>query len=206
MAHSIATPLNKPASAALVAVVPLATFMFNEKVLREVIAGCEGPFLDLKPSFTDPVADVRQGKSIIAIHRKSCTHQARHLFDQNHHHQRPLRTYQPHGRIPQFKEEFGMYRGLAETGTFTTAPRPNTAIPCIGEYDLAAFAVAAFEYPARFHRQEVPVASATYTTEEILKSFYLFDEEAAEMGKMDIFIWSQEREKASVDQTYGGTQ
>lgn len=78
---------------------------FNEKVLREVIAGCEGPFLDLKPSFTDPVADVRQGKSIIAIHRKSCTHQARHLFDQNHHHQRPLRTYQPHGRIPQFKEE-----------------------------------------------------------------------------------------------------
>lgn len=29
MAHSIATPLNKPASAALVAVVPLATFMVN---------------------------------------------------------------------------------------------------------------------------------------------------------------------------------
>ncbi|KAI1160314.1 hypothetical protein F5B18DRAFT_633294 [Nemania serpens] len=246
----------------------------NEEVLREAMVGCDSLFLNLLPSFTDPEADVRQGTSIIAIAKavgiKHVIHStgitaiggrfeptspmAIYLNNKNKVEDvvraagfeyytilRPA-SFMANWLAPKV----GMYRGLAETGTFTTALRPDTVIPCIDEYDLAAFAIAAFKDPARFHRQEVPVASAMYTTEEILKSLsqatgrkitgnYLSDEEAAEIGKTDIFILSQkgtralgdyfnmdevanwgiplhtfqqflEREKVGVDQTYGGIQ
>ncbi|KAI1111661.1 hypothetical protein F5Y14DRAFT_453757 [Nemania sp. NC0429] len=202
----------------------------NEEVLREAMTGCDGLFLNLLPSFTDPEADVRQGKSIIAIAKAVGIKHAIHstgitAIEDRFEPTSPITIYLNNKtkvedvvRAAGFEyytilrpasfmanwlaPKIGMYQGLAETGTFTTALRPDTVIPCIDEYDLAAFAIAAFKDPARFHRLEVPVASGTYTTEEILKSlseatgrkitgYYLSDEEVAERGKTDIFILSQ---------------
>ncbi|KAI1826669.1 putative NAD dependent epimerase/dehydratase [Xylaria intraflava] len=59
--------------------------------------------------------------------------------------------------------------GIVENGTFDTALRPDTVITAMDEQDFAAFTVAAFKDPARFHAQAISVVSDVITVEEILK-------------------------------------
>ncbi|KAI8623269.1 putative NAD dependent epimerase/dehydratase [Xylariaceae sp. FL1651] len=96
----------------------------------------------------------------------------------------------------------GMYRGLVETGTFDTALESNVPLAIVDEHDLAAFAIAAFKDPAKFHQQEIVVASETQTLDEILailsqatgrqlKANYLSDEEIQAKMKEEIMLLAQ---------------
>ncbi|KAI1145764.1 hypothetical protein F4825DRAFT_442909 [Nemania diffusa] len=203
----------------------------NEKVLRDAIAGCDGLFLNLFPSFTDQDADARQGKNILTIakaagvkhviHSSGVTDMIETRFDPTSLPAKFLnnkKIVEDAVRATGFETytilrpaafmanwlapKVAMYRGLVETGIFTTALRPDTVIPYVDEYDVAAFSLAAFKDPVRFHRQEIGVASATYKTEEIMnilskatgrqiKADYWSDEDIATKAKDDIFLQSQ---------------
>ncbi|KAI0112587.1 putative NAD dependent epimerase/dehydratase [Nemania sp. FL0031] len=211
----------------------------NEEALRDAIAGCDGLFLNLMPSFTDMDADVRQGKSIVSIAKAAGVKHVVHstgLTDMT------KGRFEPTGLVAKFLNnkkavedavraagfeaytllrpasfmanwlapKVFMYQGLVETGIFTTAWRPDTVIPSVDEQDVAAFSVAAFKDPARFHRQEVEIASETHTTDEILKSLsqasgrqirgnYLSDEEILAKHKDDIFLKSQMASRTMIE-------
>ncbi|KAI8955374.1 hypothetical protein F4801DRAFT_529119 [Xylaria longipes] len=169
----------------------------NEKALRDGMAGCDGLFLNLMPTFTDWEADVRQGKSIISIAKASGIKQLVHstgIIDM-------IEDFEPNGLVATFLKnkklveeaaraadfeaytilrpaafmvnwlapKVSMFSGLVEKGTFETAYQPDTVLPLVDEHDVAAFSIAAFKDPARFNGQEIEIASETRTVEEILE-------------------------------------
>ncbi|KAI1420121.1 hypothetical protein F5Y12DRAFT_161398 [Xylaria sp. FL1777] len=202
----------------------------NEKALKDGLTGCDGLFLNLQPDFTDWDADVRQGRSIIAIAKAAGVKHAvyssgntasvallaedsivakflnnKKLIDEavqaagfeSHTILRPA-AFMANWLAPKV----AMYTGLAETGTFQTALRPDTVIPLVDEHDVAAFSIAAFKDPIRFNGADIPVVSVTHTTEEILKVLsqatglslkanYLSDEEVSARVKGEPLLEGQ---------------
>ncbi|KAI0451302.1 putative NAD dependent epimerase/dehydratase [Xylaria acuta] len=169
----------------------------NEQALRDGMAGCDGLFLNLTPSFTDWEADVRQGKAIIAIAKASGIKHLVHstgIIDM-------MEDFEPNSLLATFLNnkklvedaaraadfeaytilrpasfmanwvapKVIMYPGLAGKGTFETAYEPDTVLPLADEHDVAAFSIAAFKEPARFGGREIEIASETRTVEEVLE-------------------------------------
>ncbi|KAI0204516.1 hypothetical protein F4808DRAFT_345595 [Astrocystis sublimbata] len=168
----------------------------NETALRTGLAGCDGLFLNMMPSFTDREADVRQGKTIIAIAKASGIKHVVHstsitelaaviepnslaaVFLNN------KKLVEDVARAANFEAytilrpaacmanwlapKVAMYPGLVEKGIFESARKPDTVIPQVDENDIAAFCIAAFKDPARFNGQQINIASETLTHEEIL--------------------------------------
>ncbi|KAI3333443.1 hypothetical protein F4824DRAFT_513109 [Ustulina deusta] len=171
----------------------------NEKALRDGMAGCDGLFLNLMPSFTDWEADVRQGRSIVTIAKAAGIKHAIYAAGSS---SLLRRISNPDSMILKFLTNKTLiedairaagfeastilrpsafmanwiapkvavhYSGLAETGTFNTALRADSVTPWVDEYDVAAFSIAAFKDPARFNGLDIQVASVTHTTEEVVK-------------------------------------
>ncbi|KAI0965890.1 hypothetical protein F4678DRAFT_310453 [Xylaria arbuscula] len=168
----------------------------DEKALKDGLAGCDGLFLNLMPSFADWDANVRQGKSIVTIAKAAgvkhaiyaAGNSASQYVDANSMVSillgkkkligEAVRTagfdaytfVRPSAFMANWlAPKVAMYRGLAETGTFQTALRPDTVMPLVDEHDVAAFSIAVFRDPAKFNGLDLPVASQSLTTEEILK-------------------------------------
>jgi uncharacterized protein YbjT (DUF2867 family) len=90
-----------------------------------------------------------------------------------------------------------------DNGTWTTAMLPGTQLALIDHFDIAAFAVAAFHQPARFHDRAIGMASEMLTVERTLASLgkaagrqlvpiFLTDEEIIENQKSsNVFTNSQ---------------
>jgi hypothetical protein len=90
-----------------------------------------------------------------------------------------------------------------DKGTWTTAMTPETRLALIDHSDIAAFAVAVFQQPTRFHDRAIGLASEMLTVEETLASLgkaagpqlvpiFLTDEEIAENQKSpNVFTNSQ---------------
>ncbi|KAI4859183.1 NmrA family protein [Hypoxylon rubiginosum] len=90
-----------------------------------------------------------------------------------------------------------------DTGTWTTAMTPEAPLALIDHADIAAFAVAAFRHPARFHDRAVGLASEMLTVQETLtllgraagrplRAVFMTDEEIAEKQKnSNVFTNSQ---------------
>jgi uncharacterized protein YbjT (DUF2867 family) len=55
-----------------------------------------------------------------------------------------------------------------EKGTWTTAMTPETSLALIDHFDIAAFAIAAFQQPTRFHNRAIGLASEILTVQETL--------------------------------------
>jgi uncharacterized protein YbjT (DUF2867 family) len=206
----------------------------DQDALRNAMAGCDGMFLNLMPSFTDLEADARQGKMILALAKAAGIKHAIYssgigtntpeIFDdcepdsllrrflgnkqavEDATRAAGFESYtilRPSGFMANWvAPKVFMYSGLAETGVFTTVFRPDTVIASVDEHDLAAFAIAAFEDPARFHGQAIEVTSETHTVEEILRTLsravgrqitarYIPDEEVAAKVKEDLFLQAQ---------------
>ncbi|KAI0421491.1 hypothetical protein F5X98DRAFT_245525 [Xylaria grammica] len=202
----------------------------NENALKEALAGCDGLFLNLMPSFTDWDADVRQGRNIVSIAKAAGVKHAIYSAGADY----LAEGIGPDSLVAKFlgnkklieaavrdagfetytilrpssfmanwlAPKVSMYRGLTETGTFTTALRPDTVMVSVDEYDVAAFSIAAFKDPVRFSGQAIPVASQKHTIEELfasishalgrpLKLKYLSDEEASALAPEDPFIEAQ---------------
>ncbi|KAI1303823.1 hypothetical protein F5Y03DRAFT_183734 [Xylaria venustula] len=168
----------------------------NEKALKDGLAGCDGLFLNLMPSFVDWDANIRQGKSILNIAKAagvkhviyaagnsaskyvSANSMVSIILGKKKIIGEAVRTagfdaytfVRPSAFMANWlAPKVAMYSGLAETGTFQTALRPDTVMPLVDEYDVAAFSIAVFKDPARFNGLDIPVASQSLTTEEILK-------------------------------------
>ncbi|KAF9885990.1 hypothetical protein FE257_012168 [Aspergillus nanangensis] len=62
-----------------------------------------------------------------------------------------------------------MYAGLTESGTWTTALTAETVLPMVDPNDIGQFGAAVLVDPARFHQQEVEIASQMMTVDEVLK-------------------------------------
>ncbi|KAK0715528.1 hypothetical protein B0H67DRAFT_242325 [Lasiosphaeris hirsuta] len=62
-----------------------------------------------------------------------------------------------------------MYFGLVQTGTWTMALLPGAKMPLVGADDIAKFAVAVFEDPARFAGGEIAIAGDELSAEEIME-------------------------------------
>ncbi|KAI5468104.1 hypothetical protein BGZ63DRAFT_399627 [Mariannaea sp. PMI_226] len=62
-----------------------------------------------------------------------------------------------------------MFPSLVTTNKWTSAYTPEVRLPLIDMEDLAKFAVAAFQDPARFHQQEIQVASEVLSIEEVIQ-------------------------------------
>ena len=84
-----------------------------------------------------------------------------------------------------------MYQGLHEKGRWTLSLRPDSWMPMIDDFDIAQFAVAAMEDPARFNGKgialalelktlDVTLAALSHATRRELKAVYLTDEEIEE--------------------------
>ncbi|KAI1129666.1 hypothetical protein F5Y10DRAFT_290726 [Nemania abortiva] len=201
---NVHTTVRDPASSAAKELASAGVKLFagswdDEAVLRDAIAGCEGLFLNLVPNFTDAEADVRQGKSLIAIakaagvkhvvHSTSITEPIAKRFEPDN----PVAIFLNNktaveniARAAGFEaytilrpatfmanwlapKVYFMHPGVTETGTFKTGWRPDTVVPFVDEHDVAAFAIAAFKDPSRFRGQDIAVASGLYTAEETLK-------------------------------------
>jgi hypothetical protein len=90
-----------------------------------------------------------------------------------------------------------------DKGTWTTAMTPETRLALIDHSDIAAFAVAVFQQPTRFHDRAIGLASEMLSVEETLASLgkaagpqlvpiFLTDEEIAENQKSpNVFTNSQ---------------
>ena len=95
-----------------------------------------------------------------------------------------------------------MYPGFVETNNWTIALRPDTIIPMVDCEDIAKFAVAAFQDPARFHGHGLTVAGDALTPPQMmeqlsaaagreLKAVCLTDEEIEAQSATNIFIKGQ---------------
>ncbi|KAH8161058.1 hypothetical protein CIB48_g7182 [Xylaria polymorpha] len=209
----------------------------NEQALRDGMAGCDGLFLNMMPSFTDWEADARQGKTILTIAKASGVKHVVHstgitemvgdfepnslvaVFLNN------KKVVEDAGRAAGFEAytilrpaafmanwlapKVAMCPGLVEQGTFETAYTPDTVLPLVDEHDVAAFSIAAFKDPARFHGQEIEVVSETRTVEEILELLsqatgrtltarYLPDDEITEKAKENIFLLGQRASRTMI--------
>ncbi|KAI3321295.1 putative NAD dependent epimerase/dehydratase [Xylariaceae sp. AK1471] len=230
--RNLASPAAKELASAGVKVFP--GDWDNQDVLRDAMAGCDGLFLNLMPSFTDLEADARQGKNILAIAKAAGVKHAIHSSGVGVNTPELFDNYKPDGLLAQFlgnkktvedatraagfeaytilrpasfmanwlAPKVFMYSGLVDTGTFTTAFRPDTVIASIDEHDLAALSIAAFKDPTKFHQQEIEVASEKHTVQEILetlseatgrqlKGHYLTDEEILVKIKENPFLEGQ---------------
>lgn len=90
-----------------------------------------------------------------------------------------------------------------DKGTWTTAMTPETPLALIDHVDIAAFAVAAFQRPERFHGRAIGLASEMLTVQETLtmlgkaaerslRAVFLTDEEIRENQKSsNVFTNSQ---------------
>ncbi|KAI1758445.1 putative NAD dependent epimerase/dehydratase [Xylaria castorea] len=209
----------------------------NEKALRDGMAGCDGLFLNLMPSFTDWEADVRQGKTIITIAKalgiKQLVHSTGIIDMLDDFESDSLvavllnnkKLVEDAARAANFEAytilrpaafmanwlapKLVMCPGLVENGTFETAYKADTVLPLVDEHDVAAFSIAAFKDPARFHGQEIEIASETRTVEEILQLLsqatgrqltaqYLPDEEIPEKAKENVFLPGQQASRTMI--------
>ena len=95
-----------------------------------------------------------------------------------------------------------MYPGLAETHVWTMAYTPETRLPLCDTEDIAKFAVAGFQDPARFDRKEISIASESWTPEELMAQLaeangkdmrcrFLTEEEIETEKKEDMFVTAQ---------------
>lgn len=95
-----------------------------------------------------------------------------------------------------------MFPELGPQKTFVSSFTPDTVLPLIDPYDIAAFTIAAFENPAKFGGQTIELASEARTVEGIvaslskvagttLKVVYRTDEETEELGKVNPIIKGQ---------------
>ncbi|KAL2126239.1 hypothetical protein VTI74DRAFT_1368 [Chaetomium olivicolor] len=100
------------------------------------------------------------------------------------------------------KAEF-VYPGVTETGVIRLAFRPETELPMIDHEDIAAFAVAAFRDPERFHGQVIDLIGEYVRVDRLLEIIrkaagkdirvvYLKDEEIEEEKKKNPLIVVQE--------------
>ncbi|KAI0542002.1 hypothetical protein GGR58DRAFT_368888 [Xylaria digitata] len=232
---SVHATIRDPVSPAAIELASAGVKLFpgdwdNEKALKDGLAGCDGLFLNLQPSFTDWEADVRQGRNIVSIAKAAGVKHAIYSAGVN----ALIKDTKPDSMISKFLNnkkliedaaraagfeaytilrpasfmanwlapKVGMYRGLTETGTFTTAFKPDTVMVSVDEHDVAAFSIAAFKDPAKFNGQDISVASETHTFEELFKSLsqaigrplkanYLSDEEVSALAQQDPFVEGQ---------------
>jgi len=63
-----------------------------------------------------------------------------------------------------------IFPGLAETGTLTTAMRADTKLALVDNADIAAFAMAAFQDPRKFHGQTIAVATEIMAMPDAMKA------------------------------------
>ncbi|AEO68707.1 a3292934-c2dc-448a-8899-6121e3d4c8d1 [Thermothielavioides terrestris] len=185
-------------------------------VLESAIAGSDALFLAQQVFRDNPALEFEQGQTILRIaHAAGVRHviyssaiPVRHLGP-DHFVARALKPKTelenavrasafPHWTILQpgsFMANFlspkadRIYSEATATGHFRVAFRPTTEIPMIDHEDIAAFAVAALQQPARFHAQTIQLASENVTAERIFAAIrrgtgrdirvtYLTDEEA----------------------------
>ncbi|KAK0707980.1 NAD dependent epimerase/dehydratase [Lasiosphaeris hirsuta] len=190
----------------------------NEAALEEAIAGCHLLFLCLFPNFTDPSIELAQAKAIFRIAKAARVTHAIYsggLPTQTLPRYDPTSFIEPFRVSKQNIEKelkgagfkywtilepaFFManflspkvewqYPGATETGSFNFAYRPDTVLPLIDHEDIAAFSVAAFREPDRFHQQTIRLAGElltvgkiiellAHTAERNLRGGYLSDEE-----------------------------
>ncbi|KAH7169940.1 hypothetical protein EDB81DRAFT_638038 [Dactylonectria macrodidyma] len=84
-----------------------------------------------------------------------------------------------------------MYPNLVQTNTWTTAYTPEVRMPMVDVEDIAKFAVAAFRDPARFHQQEIEIASELLSPDQIIQQLG----DASGRTMRNVFLTSEEVEE-----------
>ncbi|KAH8899754.1 NAD dependent epimerase/dehydratase [Thozetella sp. PMI_491] len=95
-----------------------------------------------------------------------------------------------------------MYPGFRESNTWTTALTPESKVPLVDCEDIAKFAIAALQDPAKFHQKDVTIAGDLLTPAQImehlssatgrqLKTAFYTEEEITTLGPINPFINGQ---------------
>ncbi|KAK3349786.1 hypothetical protein B0T25DRAFT_548949 [Lasiosphaeria hispida] len=171
----------------------------NEAALEEAIIGCHFLFLNLFPTFADPLIELAQAKAIFRIAKAAGV---THAIYSGGLPTQTLPGHDPTSFVEPFRKSkvniekelegagfrhwtilepaFFManflspkvewqYPGATETGSFDFAFRPDTVLPLIDHEDIAAFAASAFREPDRFHQQTIRLAGELLTVGEIIE-------------------------------------
>ncbi|KAK4233482.1 hypothetical protein C8A03DRAFT_19453 [Achaetomium macrosporum] len=179
---------DSPAAQALASIgVKVYAGDWNDAAALEVaFAGCDLLFLNLMPDMTNFPAEFEQGQNILRIaNAVGVTHVVyssgidippgksnpfrdtafkakkdleRYLSTAGFQYWTNLRPGFFMANLLSPKVNF-MYPEAAETGRYTVIFGPDTPLPMIDHEDIAAFAVAAFQQPDRFHGQHITLVS-----------------------------------------------
>ncbi|KAH6849632.1 hypothetical protein B0I37DRAFT_403620 [Chaetomium sp. MPI-CAGE-AT-0009] len=201
----------------------------NEHALEQSLTGCQMLFLNLYPTLHDITLELKQAQSILRIakaaHIKHIIYSSSIPLESSDPTSLPALARASKRNIEQATRSAGfaawtilrpayfmtnlirpnvdrLYPRASETGVFTLALRPNTALALIDPDDIAKFAVAAFQDPARFHGQTVDLAAAATPVEEVLallsraagrglRGEYLSDAEIEARKRVDPFVSGQ---------------
>ncbi|KAK3901552.1 hypothetical protein C8A05DRAFT_44823 [Staphylotrichum tortipilum] len=165
--------------------------------LETAMAGCDQLFLNMVPDFANPTNEATQGKHMLDIAKAAgVTHVVyssafstpeldaipfvQHAFSSKGVLEAAVREggfrhwtiicpgyFMANFLAPKAQR---LYPGAAETGEFTLAMRPDTALLMVDHEDIAAAAVAAFREPERFHGHKVDLTSETVSVERAIET------------------------------------
>lgn len=172
---------------------------YDEASLKDAISGCNMLFLNLMPDFANLAGESEAAKNILRIAEASgVTHviysglifiPSRAELGPDHlvniccaskdRIEQAVRTWgfkhwtilRPGYFMANFLQpKVGvLYPGAAESGVFRVALRPNTGLTLVDEQDIAAFAVAAFQKPDKFHEQEIEIVGEILEADKVLE-------------------------------------
>ncbi|KAK3302693.1 uncharacterized protein B0T15DRAFT_403191 [Chaetomium strumarium] len=186
--HTTTRNTDSPSAQALASIgVKVHAGDWNDgEALESAFAGCDLLFLNLMPDLNNFPAEFEQGQNVLRIAKAAgVTHvvyssaldippgKSNPLREKAFKSKRDLEQYLPgagfqHWTVlqPGFfmanllspKVNF-MYPGAAEAGCYTVVWGPDTPLPMIDHEDIAAFVVAAFQQPNKFHGQHITLVS-----------------------------------------------
>jgi uncharacterized protein YbjT (DUF2867 family) len=189
----------------------------DTNALEAAMAGCDLLFLNLLPDFADMTSEFTFGKTIVRIAKAAGVKHAIYssAITPSQMEKSPLMQAALKAKLgvaDEVRAAFQywtilkpgsfmanllapkvnmLYPGAAETGLFVFAFHPDTPLPMVDPEDIAAYAVAVFQNPDKFHGKELRVVSEIVTVENAIKTVrratgrnirakYLTDEELEE--------------------------
>jgi uncharacterized protein YbjT (DUF2867 family) len=204
--------------------------------LEAAMAGCDLLFLNLQPDFGDMSSELTSGKSIIRIAKAAGVKQAVYSgaivpSGMTKHPLMQVALQAKAGVADEVRAAFQystilkpgsfmanflapkanmLYAGATETGLFVLAFRPDTQLPMVDPEDIAAYTVAAFQNPDKFHGKELSVVSEMVTIEKVIETLrratgrnirakYLTDEEVEEAKATNFMLAIQEVQRDSAE-------
>ncbi|GAB1319935.1 hypothetical protein MFIFM68171_10145 [Madurella fahalii] len=205
---------------------------YDAASLKDAIAGCNLLFLNMMPDLPNVAGEFEAAKSILRLAEASGVthviysggilipsvlefapdHFVRLAFESKLKIEQAVRTWgfkhwtilRPGFFMANFlPPKVGLlYPGAVESGVFRVAFRPDTGLTMVDEQDIAAFAVAAFQKPDKFHGQVIDIVGEIVRADEAfemisqatgrdIRRVYLSDDEAKEAEATNPFIITQ---------------